>query len=347
MKQTRFAIVGAGNIGGIHAQAIEAIPEAKLITVCDKNEEIGKKLAQKYGTEWVESIQDAVNRTDVDIVCICTPSGYHADVAEIAAAAGKHILAEKPLDITLERVDRIIHVAKKHGVTLGGVFPSRFKVGAQKTKEAIEKGRLGRIVLVQGSIKWFRQQSYYGVSWRGTWELDGGGALMNQSIHTIDLVQWFGGPVKRISGKVATLRHSIQTEDTGAALLEFENGALGVIQGATSCWPGDPARVEIHGDAGTIVLEEGRIIVWKLKDAAPDEESTMLNLDVGGGSGSQDPMGIGFELHRRQIVDMIDAVNNRRPPAVTGEEGRKAVEIILAIYRSSQSNSPITLPLKH
>lgn len=346
MKQTRFAIVGAGNIGGIHAQAIDAIPNAKLITVCDKSEESGKKLAQQYKVEWLSDCKDAVDRADVDIVCICTPSGSHAETAETAAAAGKHILTEKPLDITLERVDRIISACKKNKVLLGGVFPSRFKVGVQQTKKAIENGRLGRLVLLQGSIKWFRQESYYGVSWRGTWELDGGGALMNQSIHTIDLVQWFGGSVKRIFGKTTTLHHSIQTEDTGSALLEFENGALGVIQGATSCWPGDLARVEIHGDAGTIILEEGRITTWKLKDAAPDEEEKMLHLDTEGGSGSQDPMGIGFELHRRQIVDMIDAVNNNRSPAITGEEGRKAVEIILAIYRSSQSNSPITLPLK-
>ena len=243
MKQTRFAIVGAGNIGGIHAQAIAETSEAKLVAVCDKNKEVGKKLANKYGVDLVETYQDIANRPDVDIVCICTPSGLHADAALIVAAGGKHILVEKPMDVTLDRIDKMINAAKKNNVVLGCVFPTRFRIGVQKAKEALEKGRLGKVIFLQGNVKWFREASYYGVSWRGTWELDGGGALINQAIHTIDLVQWFGGPVKSIFGKTATRHHSIQTEDTGSALLEFESGTFGVIQGATCCWPGSPAHV--------------------------------------------------------------------------------------------------------
>ncbi|MBN1348335.1 Gfo/Idh/MocA family oxidoreductase [candidate division KSB1 bacterium] len=345
MKHTRFAIIGAGNIGGIHAHAIGSIKEAAVVAVCDKNEVIGRKLAEKYSADWVPTYQDIASRDDVEIACICTPSGLHTDAAEVVTAAGKHILVEKPMDITLERIDRMIRSARQNSVFLGCVFPSRFRIGVLKAKEAIEQGRLGRIVLLQGNIKWFRKESYYNVGWRGTWKLDGGGALMNQSIHTIDLVQWFGGPIKSIFGKTATLRHTIQTEDTGSALLEFENGALGVIQGATSCYPGSSTRIEIHGTAGTIILEEGEIVEWAIKGASKDECTQMLNLEPVGGSGSQDPMGITSEFHRRQIVDMINAVQNKQQPAVTGEEGRKAVEIILAIYSSSQSNMPVKLPL--
>lgn len=166
---------------------------------------------------------------------------------------------------------------------------------------------------------------------------------MNQSIHTIDLLQWLAGPIDTIFGRTATLAHAIQTEDTASAVVVFKNGALGVIQGATSCWPGDRARVELHGDQGTIVLEEGRITTWKLADTTPEEEAGMLGLEQSQGSGSADPLGISYELHRRQLADLIEAIREDRPPAIAGTEARKAVEIILAIYRSAQTGVPVQL----
>jgi predicted dehydrogenase len=217
--------------------------------------------------------------------------------------------------------------------------------GARRAKAALEAGRLGKPALADVHVKWYRPQSYYDSSWRGTWALDGGGALMNQSIHTIDLVQWLVGPVTSVFGRTATLAHAMQTEDTAGAVLTFANGALGVIQGATSCWPGDPARVELHGDRGTIVLEEGRIVVWKLADAPPGEEDAMLNLERQDGSGAADPMAIGSEKHRRQIVDLIAAIREGRPPVIEGAEARRAVEIVRAIYRSAATGLPVALPL--
>ncbi|MEZ4862923.1 MAG: Gfo/Idh/MocA family oxidoreductase [Caldilineaceae bacterium] len=345
MQPLNFAVIGAGNIGKIQAEAIRHIPEARVTVICNRGEAAGRALAEKYNATWVADFQAAVARADVDVVTICTPSGTHTEIAVAAAEAGKHLLVEKPIDITLPRVDQILTAVEKAGVILACVFPLRFAQGVHTAKAALEAGRLGRLTLADVYVKWFRPQSYYDGNWRGTWELDGGGALMNQSIHNIDLVQWLAGPVTSIMARTATLAHTMQTEDTACALLTFQSGALGVIQGATSCWPGDRARVELHGDRGTIVLEEGRIVTWKLADAAPGEEETMLNLEQAQGSGAADPTAIGYEMHRRQIVDLIEAIHTGRPPAIRGAEARRSVEIIRAIYVAASEGRLVTLPL--
>ncbi|MCC6456982.1 MAG: Gfo/Idh/MocA family oxidoreductase [Caldilineaceae bacterium] len=345
MSAIRFALVGAGNIAKIYVAAFAAIPDAVITVVCNRTEATGRALAEQCGAAWVADFHDAVRRDDVDAVVVATPSGTHADVAVAAAQAGKHLLVEKPLDITLARVDSILQAAEQAGVVLASVYPLRFTEGAQRAKVAMDAGRLGQLALADVYVKWFRPQSYYDTSWRGTWKSDGGGALMNQAIHNIDLVQWLAGPVVTVIGRTATLAHKMETEDTASALLSYANGAQGVIQGATSCWPGDPARVELHGDRGTIVLQEGRIVVWKLQDAAPGEEEAMLALESADGSGAADPMAIGFEKHRRQIVDLIEAIRTGRPPAIQGAEARRSVEIVRAVYRSAATNAPVALPL--
>jgi predicted dehydrogenase len=219
----------------------------------------------------------------------------------------------------------------------------RFRVGIQKTYAAIQQGRLGQLIFIQGNVKWYRLPAYYLGSWRGTRELDGGGALMNQAIHTVDLMQWFGGPVRQVFAKTARRLHQIETEDTATALLDFENGAQGVIQAATTCWPGDAVRLEIHGTLGTIVLEEGRIIRWQLQDATHTEVNEALTADTDTSGGAQDPGGIHFQYHRRQIIDFIQAIRESRPPMVGGEAARKSVAIILAIYHSAQIDQPVKL----
>ncbi len=345
MAPMRFALIGAGNIAKIYVQAFDAIPDAQVTVVCSRTQATGEALAATCGADWLPDYREAVARRDVDAVVVATPSGSHGEVAIAAAQAGKHILVEKPLEITLARTDAIIEAAQQAGVVLACVFPLRFAAGVGHAKAALDAGRLGRLTLADVYVKWYRPQSYYDRAWRGTWESDGGGALMNQAIHNIDLVQWLAGPVAGVFGRTATLAHNMQTEDTASAVLTFENGALGVIQGATSAWPGDPARVELHGDQGTIVLEEGRITVWKLADGTPEEEAAMLGLEQVSGSGAADPMAIGFEKHRRQIVDMIEAIRSGRAPAIEGAEARRAVEIVRAIYRSAKSGQPVKLPL--
>lgn len=338
-----FAIIGAGNIAGVQVEAIKHIAGARVVAINNRTEETGWALAASCGADWMPSTEEAVSRDDVDIVIVSTPSGAHVEPAVLAARSGKHLIVEKPIEITLPRIDQIIEAARTHNVKLTCFFPSRFMQGVQKAKEAIDQGRLGKLVFADAFVKWYRSQDYYDVSWRGTWELDGGGALMNQSIHSIDLLQWLAGPVESLYAKTATLNHDIQTEDTASALLSFKSGGMGVIQGSTSCWPGDPAKIELHGSKGTVVLEEGRITTWKLEDASEGEEEEMLTLEQNLGSGSADPMGISYDKHKRQLQDFISAIQADHEPIISGNEARKAVEIILAIYQAAKEEKAVSL----
>ena len=345
MKVYGIGIVGAGNIARVHVQAIQKIERARVVAVCDVVEAACRSLAEMAGgVPWSTDLDELLARDDVDIVNICTPSGTHADLAVRAAQAGKHLIVEKPLDVTLHKADRIIRAAKENGVKLTGIFPYRFKTGARKAREAILQGRLGRVTLADAYVKWYRSQDYYH-GWHGTWKLDGGGALINQSIHSIDLVQWLAGPVRSVFGYADTLGHEMEAEDTASAVLRYDGGALGVIQGATSCWPGDPARVEIHGTKGTIVLEAGKVVVWKLTDASLDEERALTGADADEGRTFSDPTAVAYREHKLQIEDMIEAIEQDREPYVTGEEARKAIEVIRAIYLSAQRDCEMHLPL--
>jgi len=344
-QEIGIALIGAGNIASLQARAIAEVPHARLRVVCAARPERAQQLAAAYGAKWTTVLQEAVARDDVQLVSVCTPSGAHLEPAIAAARAGKHVLVEKPLEITLARVDRIIEVCRQAGVLLGCVFQSRFKEGVRRTREALTAGRLGRLTLADAYVKWYRPASYYAQGgWRGTWALDGGGALMNQSIHTVDLLQYLAGPVVSVYARVSTLVHAIEAEDTAVAVLSFANGALGVIEGTTTAYPGLPARIELHGDRGTIVLTEGQVTRWDV-DGATDEERAQVMGGTLEGTGAADPLAIGHEGHRRQIADMVDAILTGRPPLIDGAEGRKAVEIIRAIYRSAQTDRPVALPL--
>jgi UDP-N-acetyl-2-amino-2-deoxyglucuronate dehydrogenase len=345
VKEVGIAIVGAGSIGQFHANAIGAIPNAWVPAVYDVNQQAALQLAGTCNAENAETLEDLLAREDVQVVSVCTPSGAHAEVAVAAANAGKHLIVEKPLEVTLERADSIIRAAEQSGVKLTCIFPLRYMIGPQHVRRACLEGRLGTLVLADAYVKWYRPQDYYQGTWRGTWNLDGGGALMNQSIHNIDLLQWLAGPVKMVFGQTDTLVRSIETEDTASAVLRFDNRAMGVIQGATSCWPGDQARVELHGDRGSIVLENGRIVTWQIQGAPPEEEDRMLSLEESLGSAASDPKGFSYEMHRRQITEFVDAIREDRPAAIDGQEARKSLEIILAIYRSAEAGRPVELPL--
>lgn len=341
----RFALIGAGNIAKIYVEALAQIPSAQLTVICNRTESTGRPLAEQAGARWLAGYTQAVAQPDVDAVIVATPSGSHLEIAQAGAAAGKHLLIEKPLEITLPRVDALIEAARAAHVTLACVFPQRFTEGAHVAKAAIQAGRLGRLTLCDAVVKWHRPQSYYDGSWRGTWALDGGGALMNQSIHFVDLLQWLAGPVVQVQGMFATLAHTMQTEDTATAVLRFAHGGLGTIQGATSTWPGAPARVALHGEHGSIVLEEGRIVTWDLADATIEERDHYLGEAQTGGSGAGDPMAIGAEKHRRQLADFIQAVESGGTPAIDGAEARKSVEIIRAVYRSAVTGHAVDLPM--
>jgi predicted dehydrogenase len=286
-------------------------------------------------------------RPDVDVIIVTTPSGAHLEPAVAAAQAGKHVVVEKPLEITLERCDRIIDACEHHGVKLCTIFPSRFGDANQALKAAVAAGRFGRLTLGETTCKWWRPQSYYDDGgWKGTQALDGGGALMNQAIHNVDLLSWMMGPATHISGFTATLAHErIEVEDTAVACLRFANGALGIIEATTSVHPGLAKTIAVHGDHGTVVIEQDDVLRWELTPEKPDDRiiKERFAQKSGASGGASNPAAISHTGHARQLADFVRAIETGTAPAVDGREGRKAVEIILAIYRSAQTGRTIEL----
>ena len=344
-----FGIIGVGMIAEMHAEAISKIESGKLVACFDKNENRAKDFASRFNIAYYTELDDFLVHTGLDIVTVCTPSGVHLEGANAAACAGKHIIVEKPLEITVERCDTLIQAAEDNRVLLCGIFPSRFHSAAQVIKKAIDTDRLGKIVLADAYVKWYRSQEYYDTSgWKGTWAMDGGGALMNQSIHAIDLLQWFTGPVSQIFSFTGTLSHErIEVEDTAVAVLQFSNGAMGVIEGTTSAYPGALKKIEISGSKGTIVMEEEDILVWKFEEELPEDEEirARFSRNTKTGGGASDPSDIGCHGHMFQFLNLIDAIEKKTPLLVDGREARKAVEIIQGIYKSSSSGQAVKLPL--
>ena len=349
MKTYGFGIIGCGMIADFHSTAIAELEHGKLVAVSSRNEDNARRVADRYNVAWYPDCNEMLKRDDLDIVCICTPSGAHREPAVSAAAAGKHVVVEKPLEITLNRCDDIIRACDKAGVRLCAIFNSRFTEGSQLVKKTIDSGRFGVITLGDAYIKWYRSQEYYDSGgWRGTRELDGGGALMNQSIHAIDLLQYFMGPVRAVQAFTDTMTHErIEVEDVAVAVLRFGNGALGVIEGTTTAYPGMLKKTEISGSKGTVILQEEDIIKWEFEPALPEDAEVLQKFarTRSGGGGAADPRAISHENHRRQMEDLINAIENGTPHLVDGREGRKAVEIILAIYKSSQERRIVHLPL--
>jgi UDP-N-acetyl-2-amino-2-deoxyglucuronate dehydrogenase len=343
MSETRlgFGIIGCGMIADWHAAAIRKIPDTGLVCAADIDERSRTRFHQTHGIPVYDSPEALLRVPSVDIVCVCVPSGLHAQYAVQCANAGKHIMLEKPMAITLPQADEIIDACEKNNVKLTVISQFRFTPAAVSLKQAVDAGLLGKLLLGDLSMKFHRSQEYYDRSgWRGTWKMDGGGALMNQGVHGIDLLQSILGPVKSVSAHARTLVRNIETEDTAVAAVEFTNGALGVIQGTTSVYPGFPRRLEVNGSGGTIVLEEDAIVRWQVEGRRPPEGLVAPSATF---DSSSDPTAIGFEGHLLQLSDMADAVRNGREPLINQHEGRKAIEIILAIYESSEKRRPVYL----
>jgi predicted dehydrogenase len=347
-----FAIVGCGMIARFHARALAEIPGARIVAVADSELPRARKLAEELGLgdNFYGELPPLLARRDVDVVIVATPSGAHMEPAVAAAEAGKHVVVEKPLEVTLERCDRILAACDRKGVKLCTIFPSRFADANRTLKAAVDAGRFGRLTLGETTCKWWRSQAYYDQGgWRGTKALDGGGALMNQAIHNVDLLLWMMGPVKRLCGFADRLAHErIEVEDTAVACLQFTSGALGVIEATTSVHPGLPKTIAVHGDRGTAVIEQEDVLRW---DFAPESEEDRavrqrFAQKVGASGGASDPSAISHVYHARQLTDFVQALQTGRPPLVDGREGRKAVEVILAIYRSAETGRVVELPLR-
>ncbi|MGL4554208.1 MAG: Gfo/Idh/MocA family protein [Gemmataceae bacterium] len=341
MQPLGFAIVGCGLIARFHARALAEIPGVRLAALVSRSAASAATFAAELGTgpALYTDLGQALDDPAVHAVIITTPSGAHLDPAVRCAAAGRHVVVEKPLEITAERCDAIIAACEKAGVLLCTIFPSRFGDANLELKKAIDAGRFGRMTLGETACKWWRSQAYYDEGgWKGTKALDGGGAMMNQAIHNVDLLQWFMGDVTSVSGFTATLAHErIEVEDTAVACLRFASGALGVIQATTSVHPGLPKTVAVHGDRGTAVIEQDDLLRWEFAAESADDAAIKARFaqKTGASGGSSNPAAISHEGHRRQLADFVEAVGGGGRPAVDGREGRKAVAIIEAIYRSA------------
>lgn len=338
----KVGISGAGTIGNVHAKALAGIESATVVAVAEPREEAGRPFEEEYGASWYSDFDTMLREADINTVIIATPSGLHPDQACAAAAAGKNVITEKPMAITDEGLNRMIGACTDAGVGFAVIFQNRFSADVLKVRRAIEKGLIGQPVLANGAMYWFRGDEYFAANdgWRGTWALDGGGALMNQAIHTVDLLQWLMGGVESIQAHTTTLIQDIEAEDIASASFRFANGALGSIT-ATTCAAQDyPVRVEIIGTRGRVTLESNVVTLWEAD--APLDDSLLTEEDRALCEGWQpgEPFGAAHERQLRVIFEMLES--GTQPP-VPGTEARAAVDIILRIYESERTASRVLM----
>jgi predicted dehydrogenase len=343
-KQWKCAVVGAGTVGQSHVRVLPNLPNARLVAVCDVIRERAHAVLAKHnvpGTPIYTEMQEMISEEDIDVIHIATPSGAHLGLAVAAMKAGKHVICEKPLEIRLDRVDQMIEIAKDAGVKLACIFQGRWKDENRAIKQAALDGRFGTFSWAGCFTPWYRPDKYYEeVEWRGTWQWDGGGALMNQGIHAIDLLQWIVGPVKSVSAYGGSRIHpGIETEDTMTCALEFENGAYGSIMSTTAMFPGMPTRVEIGGEHGTAVSENG-LKMFRFRDERDGDQDLLARLAPGykptvAGGAQSNNAAISADLHGRNIAAILSAWSEGRDAETCGPEARKAVAIVEAIYESN------------
>jgi len=336
-----FGIIGCGTIANWHVAGVRACKDAVLIGAADAKPEFSVKFCEKYGIKQFMSVEEMLACPEIDVVCICTPSGLHAPYAIQAANAGKHIVVEKPMALTVESCDEVIKACEENHVKCGVISQSRFTKTIQTIKKAIEEGKLGKIVTADVSMKYYRSPEYYaGSTWRGTWAMDGGGALMNQGIHGIDALQYLMGNVKSIYGYARTLARDIEVEDTCSAVLEFENGAVGIIQGTTSVYPGYPRNFVVSGTKGTVGITENSFSEWNIEG---EEIPAGIEIGKAKNSGASTPLNIDFSEHVPHIEEMVRAVRYDAPLTSSFEDGRNAIRLITSIYESSRTGKTIYL----
>ena len=338
-----FGIVGAGVIAATHAAAIATLPGARLAAATDVAEEAAAAFAAARGCAAEPSLDALLARPDIDVVCVCVPSGQHAEVGVRAARAGKHLVVEKPIDVTLAAADRLIEAARAAGVRLTVISQHRFDPGLTELKRLLSDGALGRLVLAEASTKWYRTQAYYdSAAWRGTLAMDGG-SLMNQGVHYVDLLRWCMGPVTEVTAICATQAHRVEVEDTALAIVRFGSGAVGTILSSTAAFPGFPQRLEVTGTEGTVIIEDGRIVRRAFGAQAGTDPGNSTDPGPGGIGAAADPAAIDVASHAAQIADLLAAVEEGRAPAVDGQAGRDALEIVRAVYESARTGAPVGL----
>lgn len=331
-------------IGHFHAKAITAMTGGTLHSVFDLRQEAAEKLAGEYGGTAYSDMAEFLADEELEIVTVGTPSGAHLEPSMAALNAGKHVICEKPLEITLERIDQLTAAAEANGKTIAAVLNRRFHPGMDAFKKASDEGRFGTLTNASAYVKWYRDQAYYdSAGWRGTWALDGGGALMNQSIHTVDSLLYLAGPVKSVQASTACLAHErIEVEDIVVAIVEFESGARGVIECSTCTWSkdGHPARVQLSGTEGSVFLADEAFEIWDFMEEKPEDAEIQSTLMKGqeAGLGANDPSAINFYQHQRNFEEVVNAIAEGREPTTSASEARKPVALITAIYESAQND---------
>jgi UDP-N-acetyl-2-amino-2-deoxyglucuronate dehydrogenase len=337
-----FGFIGAGAIAKFHAQAVAAANGGTLVGVASRRLGSAQAFADEHGIAFAtDDVTELLKQPGIDAVCITTPSALHLEPALAAIRARKHLMIEKPLDSTVEGTDHILDEAAKAGVRVGSVFQARFGDGARQLKAAIDAGRFGRMVLASCYVKWNRTTEYY-TGWKGRLAEDGGGVIINQAIHGVDLLQWFAGMPVEVFAWATQRVHRIESEDTCVAALRFADGALGTIEGTTATWPGWSRRIEICGEHGSAVMEDDDITRWDFRVELPeDSRIRAMRESAAMGSGAAAPMNIRIEGHLRQIQDFIDGIREKRPFFIEGAEARKAVALVRAIYDSAECGQPV------
>ena len=336
----KFAVIGCGRIAPSHLEGIKNAPHAELVAVCDVIEEKAMQAAKDYGlSKWYTDVEEMLQSEDIDVCCICTPSGIHGEITALVAKYKKHVLCEKPLDVTSEKMQKMIDVCHENNVKLGAIFQRRTFDGAIKIEEIVESGALGKVTMADVSMKYYRDQEYYdSADWRATWEYDGGGALMNQGIHGVDMLSWIMGGIHSVYSHCKTVNWNIEVEDTAVVCVKYKNGALGVIQGTTTAYPGLDTVFSFHGPDGSISFGDSCVYTWKMKDENMKEPE--ITGSMGGLNCQYSTTNFG---HDSQIEDMAMAIIENRDPMITGEDAKKSVEIILAIYDSARTGKEIII----
>lgn len=340
MAGIKFGIVGCGRIARVHAEEILAMPQATLAAVCDIDRRVLQGLTNLFGVKGYLDYAEMLEEKELDVIVICTPSGLHAEMGIMAAQAGKHVLVEKPIAMTLEDAERFINTCEERGVLLSVVLQKRFKPLFLAIKSAVEEGRFGKLSHAGATVRWNRDEAYFrNNSWRGKKAQDGG-VIMNQAIHNIDLLQWLMGRVESIFAYTATRYRPIEAEDVGVVALKFASGALGVIEAASTVYPRNLEETfAVFGEKGTVVISGVRsekVKTWQFSIAKKED----LLLKVGSESADKGRSG-----HRSILKDMVEAVKKGGRLAVDGREGLKSLEIVLGIYRSAETGMPVSLPL--
>jgi UDP-N-acetyl-2-amino-2-deoxyglucuronate dehydrogenase len=335
----RVGIIGLGAIANLHARAYKNI--GYTIRVCTThNKDRGRQFAEEHGATFVDTYEEVCRDPDVDFVDVCTFPDFRLQPLEVCAAHGKHIQVQKPMSIDLATARQMIETARAAGIQLGVVSQHRFDAASQFMLRALAEGRLGRLLQCDAYVKWHRSDEYYSRPVKGSWATEGGGALINQAIHQVDILRWLAGPVREVFGQWNIgAAHTIESEDMVSAVLRYASGAVGVIQASTAFWPGYPERIEFHGTKGTAVLTGDKLTTWDVRDDAGDPPPLAQNL----ASGASDPMAISLETFERQFLDFGEAIRTGRKPLIGGEDGYQALEIVEAIYRSCRSGDKVTI----